>query len=339
MSVSYPRHIYLKATGEVAQLFSNGPGLDTLSLAKNIKEGRRRALARGLTLVESLQPQHEKLSLQLFQALGPAERALRLGVTGPPGAGKSTLIEQIVKAWLAENHKIAILAIDPTSRKTGGSLLGDKTRMGEVADHPNVFIRPSPTGLQLGGLNQRTPLMCALLERAGFSRVIVETVGVGQSEISARYLVDRLLLVALPGAGDEVQGIKRGLMEEVDLVAVNKADLGQTKATVATLRAALRVFRREVPVVACSALDGTGLAQLMEAINEPSGLSPQERATGELYFFDQYLIQGFRRLLESSHFSLTERRRRVAQGEEDFLAVLPFLADYMERLEKTLGDR
>ena len=132
MSVSYPRHIYLKATGEVAQLFSNGPGLDTLSLAKNIKEGRRRALARGLTLVESLQPQHEKLSLQLFQALGPAERALRLGVTGPPGAGKSTLIEQIVKAWLAENHKIAILAIDPTSRKTGGSLLGDKTRMEQL---------------------------------------------------------------------------------------------------------------------------------------------------------------------------------------------------------------
>jgi LAO/AO transport system kinase len=216
-------------------------------LAQQVVAGQRRALARALTLVESELPEHQALSLQLFAHLGPGRRAFRLGITGPPGAGKSTVIERLVCAWLEASEqvggsqRVAVLAIDPSSRRTGGSLLGDKTRMGRLTDHPQVFIRPSPSSQTLGGLGRRTPLLCALLERAGFDRVVIETVGVGQSEIVARYLVDRLLLVALPGAGDEVQGIKRGLMEEVDVVAVNKADLGTSGAAVASLRSAARV--------------------------------------------------------------------------------------------------
>ncbi len=202
--------------------------VDISRLAEQVLQGHRRALARALTLVESEHPQHQALSLKLFSELGNAHltapRAFRLGITGPPGAGKSTVIERLVLAWLQDEaghrSKVAVLAIDPSSRKTGGSLLGDKTRMGQIAHHARVFVRPSPNSQTLGGLGRRTPLMCSLLERAGFDKIVVETVGVGQSEIVVRFLVDRLLLVALPGSGDEVQGIKRGLMEEVDVVAV-----------------------------------------------------------------------------------------------------------------------
>jgi GTPase len=305
-------------------------------LAEQIKAGHRRAIARGLTLVESLQPVHEKLSLELFGALGAAPRAYRLGITGPPGAGKSTLIEQIVLSWIGDGDKVAVLTIDPSSQRTGGSLLGDKTRMGEIADRPEVFIRPSPTGEHLGGLGRRTPLMCALLERAGFKRIVVETVGVGQSEISASYLVDRLLLVALPGAGDEVQGLKRGLMEEVDLVAVNKADLGQAKTTVAILRSALRVFRRDVPVFEVSALEGTGLESLLAAIDQPLESEVHERARGELHFFDQYFVESVKRLLlaEGTHWG--GLRKKVSRGEVDFLQALPELCTQLENLSNVL---
>ena len=305
-------------------------------LADQIKAGNRRAIARGLTLVESLLPDHEKLSLELFRCLGSAPRAYRLGVTGPPGAGKSTLIERIALAWLQGDERVAILTIDPSSQRTGGSLLGDKTRMGQIADLPEVFIRPSPTGDHLGGLGRRTPLMCALLERAGFKRIIVETVGVGQSEISASYLVDRLLLVALPASGDEVQGLKRGLMEELDLVAVNKCDLGQAKATVAVLRSALRVFRREVPVIEISALEGSGLERLMEAIEEPLSSGAYERTRGELHFFEEFFVESIKRLLLADGTRWSELRKKVASGEVDFLQVLPEVCGHLEQLAEDL---
>lgn len=322
--------------GEVVLGFRIAQRVDTKILAQNIQEGQRRALARGLTLVESLQPQHEKLSLQIFHHLGHGQRAFRLGVTGPPGAGKSTMIERIVSAWVNDGHRVAVLAIDPSSRKTGGSLLGDKTRMGAIADHPNVFVRPSPTAMHLGGLNQKTPLMCALLERAGFSHIVVETVGVGQSEIAASFLVDRLLLIALPGAGDEVQGIKRGLMEEVDVIAVNKSDLGNARSTLASLRAALRVFRRDVPVIGCSAIEGQGLDELMNALNSPVVESEERRIEGETYFFDQYLLQSLRKMLESSDFSLAQMRSQLESGDEDFLSVLPSLTESLAKWRDSL---
>ncbi len=293
-------------------------------LAEGVTLGQRRALARALTLVESDRPEHQALSLELFERLGAGSRAFRLGITGPPGAGKSTVIEQLVLPWVEAGHRVAVLAIDPSSRKTGGSLLGDKTRMGRIADDPRVFIRPSPNSQTLGGLGRRTPLLCALLERAGYDRLIVETVGVGQSEITARFLVDRLLLVALPGAGDEVQGIKRGLMEEVDVIAVNKADLGTSKAAVANLRSALRVFRREVPVVAVSALTGEGLEALREVLEE----APRDNPEGEAYFFEQHSLEALRRRLSSDPRWLA-LRDRVAGGELDFLTALPELERHL----------
>jgi LAO/AO transport system kinase len=274
-----------------------------------------------LTLVESDLPAHQSQCLSLFEHLGEAPRGYRLGITGPPGAGKSTLIERLVLAWVERGERVAVLAIDPSSRRTGGSLLGDKTRMGRISQHPEVFVRPSPNRENLGGLGRRTHLMCALMERAGYRRIVVETVGVGQSEITVRYLVDQLLLVALPGAGDEVQGIKRGLMEEVDVVAVNKADLGTSKAAVANLRAALRVFRREVPVLAVSALEGEGFEALLGALSNARGLA---RAEGEAYFFEQHTMEALRRrLADNSEWAAL--RDQVARGEIDFLGALPRL--------------
>ncbi len=311
-------------------------GTDIEQLAIGVRQGQRRALARALTLVESDLPEHQKLALSLFAQLGEAPRAFRLGITGPPGAGKSTVIERLVLGWLESCQKVAVLAIDPSSRKTGGSLLGDKTRMGAIAYHPDVFIRPSPNSETLGGLGRRTPLMCSLLERAGYRRIIVETVGVGQSEIGVRFLVDRLLLVALSGAGDEVQGIKRGLMEEVDVVAVNKADLGASKATVAQLRSALRVFRREVPVFSVSALTGEGFEKLLPALEGSSTESQGVAVTvgiaeGETRIFEQHSMERLRRLLEAQPAWRT-LRERVAHGEIDFLEALPELEPLLSQL-------
>ncbi len=302
-------------------------------LAQQIEAGQRRAIARGLTLVESTLEHHEKLTLSLFACLGKTPRGFRLGVTGPPGAGKSTLIERLVLSWLEHGEKVAVLAIDPSSRRTGGSLLGDKTRMGQIAQDPRVFIRPSPNRETLGGLGLRTPLACALLERAGYHRIIVETVGVGQSEIGARYLVDRLLLVALPGAGDEVQGLKRGLMEEVDVVAVNKSDLGDSQATVAILRSALRVFRRDVPVFGLSALTGEGWTPFLEEISRGAQATESSRREGEVYLFEQYTLQALSRILHrEGRGRWFELKRQLERGEVDFLEILPQLYQTLEEL-------
>lgn len=307
-------------------------GIDIEQLASGLRQGQRRALARALTLVESELAEHQRAALALFARLDKAPRAFRLGITGPPGAGKSTVIERLVQGWLEHGEKVAVLAIDPSSRKTGGSLLGDKTRMGAIAGLPQVFIRPSPNSEALGGLGRRTPLMCSLLERAGYRRIIVETVGVGQSEIGVRFLVDRLLLVALPGAGDEVQGIKRGLMEEVDVVAVNKADLGTSKATVAQLRSALRVFRRKVPVISVSALTGDGFDKLSEELERsPSESASATIAEGETKIFLEHSLQRLRRRLES-HPAWISLRDRVARAELDFLTALPELEPLLDEL-------
>lgn len=308
-------------------------------LARRIQAGERRSLARALTLVESQNAQHEQDSLRLFQSLKSVSASFRLGVTGPPGAGKSTLIEQLVLGWVEAGHRVAVLAVDPSSRKTGGSLLGDKTRMGEIAHLPQVFVRPSPSREHLGGLGRRTPLMCSLLERAGYSRIVVETVGVGQSEIGARYLVDQLLLVALPGAGDEVQGIKRGLMEEIDLVAVNKADLGASKATAAVLRSAFRVFKRSVPVLEISALQGDGVESLLAELEKRAdsllamsgpAVTFTER---EVHIFEQYSMECLTKVLRGSGGWL-ELKAELDSGRSDFLQVLPRLRSLFVELEQ-----
>lgn len=245
-----------------------------LSLASGLAAGDRRALARAITLVESRRADHRAAAEALIAAILPRTgRSLRLGITGTPGVGKSTFIEAFGRHLTASHHRVAVLAVDPTSARSGGSILGDKTRMTELARDPQAFIRPSPSGLTLGGVARRTREAMLLCEAAGFDVVLVETVGVGQSETAVADLVDLFLLLLAPAGGDELQGIKRGIMELADLVVVNKADgdwLAPARRAAADYRNALRLMRPKHAawrprVLEASALTGNGIPEIWHA--------------------------------------------------------------------------
>lgn len=232
----------------------------------------RRELAKAITLIESTRPADEAAAERLLhEALPASGKAWRVAVSGVPGVGKSTFIEAL--GWLVAESgmKVAVLAIDPSSPVSGGSILGDKTRMEKLAAHPNAFIRPTPAGGALGGVARKTREAVLLCEAAGYQLVLIETVGVGQSEVDVASLSDLFLLLMLPGAGDGLQGIKRGIMELADMVAVNKAD-GPMKPLAEQARrelvSALSLLStdHETPVHVCSALDGTGVAEIWQAI-------------------------------------------------------------------------
>src|SRR5665213_897920 len=190
-----------------------------------LRAGDRRVLARAITLVESTNPaDREKAEQLLSDVLPKAGRAMRIGISGAPGAGKSTFIEAFGTYLTGKGHKVAVLAVDPSSKRTGGSILGDKTRMEELSRAPHAFIRPSPTGGTLGGVARRTREAVVLCEAAGYDVILVETVGVGQSETAVADMVDLFCLLLLPAAGDELQGIKKGIVELAELILVNKAD-------------------------------------------------------------------------------------------------------------------
>src|SRR5712671_2939820 len=194
-------------------------------LAAAVRRSDRRALARAVTLVESTRPDHRAAAETLIAALLPATgEATRIGITGPPGAGKSTFIERFGLDGIARGHRIAVLAVDPGSKRGGGAILGDKTRMTELGRAPQAFIRPSSAGAESGGVARRTREAILVCEAAGFDTVLVETVGAGQSETTVAEMVDMFLLILPPAAGDELQGIKRGIIELADLILVNKAD-------------------------------------------------------------------------------------------------------------------
>lgn len=200
---------------------------DVEHLLKGIQAGDRLSLSRAITLIETELPDHFPFRDALIRQIEPlAGKSLRLAVTGVPGAGKSTLIDRLGLYWADAAHKVAVLAIDPSSHISQGSILGDKTRMTDLSRHPNAFIRPSPTRLQLGGIAPNTFETILLCEAAGFDRIIVETVGVGQSETLASALTDVCLLLLVTGTGDDLQGVKKGILETADLVLVNKADSG-----------------------------------------------------------------------------------------------------------------
>lgn len=232
-------------------------------------------LARAITLVESRRREHRKSARFLVrESLGRCGETLRIGITGVPGAGKSTFIESFGLMLCEAGHRVAVLAVDPTSGRSGGSILGDKTRMEELARHPSAFIRPSPSGGALGGVAARTRESVTLCEAAGFDVVIVETVGVGQSEIAVRGMVDFFLLLQIAGAGDELQGIKKGIIEMADAIVVNKAD-GSNLAAAQRARVEyarvlhyLQPFTKgwSPPALACSSLEGAGLEEIRAMI-------------------------------------------------------------------------
>lgn len=248
----------------------------TDTLMQGILAGDRLMLSRGITLVESEHPRHRAQGQELVeQCLPHGGNSLRLGITGVPGVGKSTFIEAFGKHLLQEGERLAVLTVDPSSQRSKGSILGDKTRMHTLAAHPDAFIRPSPSGSSLGGVARRTRETILLCEAAGYSHIVVETVGVGQSEVAVHSMVDFFLLLLLPGAGDELQGIKRGIVEMADLIAVNKAD-GERKPLAEEARRAyknaLHLFPPHEsgwtpPVLQCSAELREGLEAILEQIH------------------------------------------------------------------------
>ncbi len=250
---------------------------DAAHLAERVRAGDRRALARAITLVESTRGDHRVQAEALLETLLPhTGGATRLGISGVPGVGKSTFIEAFGLHLVRAGHRVAVLAVDPTSSRTGGAILGDKTRMEELARTREAFIRPSPTGGTLGGVARRTREAMLICEAAGFDVVVVETVGVGQSETVVADMVDMFLLLLLPGGGDELQGIKKGISEIADLLVVNKADTGHeaaAEAAAAEYRSALRLIRPaseawQPPVRTASALEGRGLDRVWETIRD-----------------------------------------------------------------------
>lgn len=241
--------------------------MDLDLLVSDILKGGIRAMGKGITLIESRRPEHaEKASKLLDKLLPHTGNSLRIGITGVPGVGKSTFIESFGRHLTALGHKVAVLAVDPSSQITGGSILGDKTRMEELSRDPNAFIRPSPAGDTLGGVARRTRETMLLCEAAGYDIIIVETVGVGQSETTVASMVDFFMLLQLATAGDELQGIKKGVMELADAVVINKADIDPIKTDLAKSQYinALHILRPKsrnwsVPVLTVSALKNQGM--------------------------------------------------------------------------------
>ncbi len=245
------------------------------SLLDDLRRGDRRALARAITLVESTRPDHRAAAEELLSAaLANTGNGTRIGISGPPGAGKSTFIERFGLDGIARGRRVAVLAVDPASKRGGGAILADKTRMAGLGRSPQAFIRPSSAGGSRGGVARRTGEAILLCEAAGFDAVIVETVGVGQAETAVAEIVDMFVLILAPAAGDELQGIKRGVVELADLVLVNKNDgefADAAQRTAADYASALRLIRPpvpewQVPVRAVSALEGTGIAEIWDDV-------------------------------------------------------------------------
>ncbi len=267
----------------------------TESLAEGILAGERMRLSQGITLIESTLESDREAAQRLLRRLLPdTGRALRVAVTGAPGVGKSTFIEALGMQLVESGNRVAVLTIDPSSPQTGGSILGDKTRMPQLAKHPNSFIRPSPSGSIAGGLSHATRNAILLCDAAGYNPILVETVGTGQGEYAARQMVDLVLLLVLAHAGDELQGIKRGILETADLIAVSKADGPlQEKAslTAKAYRRALALSPNRLgspKVMITSALENTGIADVWKTVRE---LERTARQNGQ---FDQQRQQQIR---------------------------------------------
>jgi LAO/AO transport system kinase len=318
------------------------------ALAAGVRSGDRAALARAITLVESKRADHRRLANQLVQELLPLTgKAVRLGITGAPGAGKSTTIDALGAYLTGQGHKVAVLAVDPSSTRTGGSILGDKTRMPRLAANERAFIRPSPSSGTLGGVAGRTRETMLLCEAAGYDVILVETVGIGQSETAVADMTDFFLVIVLPGAGDELQGLKKGIVELADMVAVNKADgdnVERARLAAAEYRAALNILTPpspawSPPVVAYSARTGTGIAELWAKVLEhrekmmAAGEFAARRREQQVKWMRSMLEERLAARLNSD----AELRARLRQAEAQVAAgrLAPALA--VEEIAKLLG--
>lgn len=298
------------------------------AIAEGIINGDRALLARAITLVESRKATHRAAAQRVLDRVAPhTGAALRIGITGVPGVGKSTLIDQLGMNLIEAGHRVAVLAVDPTSQRTGGSILGDKTRMGRLATAPDAFIRPSPTSGTLGGVARRTRETMALVEAAGFDVVIVETVGVGQSETTVAGMVDIFVVLLLPGGGDDLQGLKKGVIELADLIAINKADSGNTKRaerTASDYRSALQLLTPQYadwtpPVIAISGLENAGLDKLWGLVRQHqatmtrNGEKDRRRAEQALAWMDDLLADQLHAVLMAQPGLTTRYRDLRAQ--------------------------
>ena len=322
--------------------------MDVEKLAEGVAAGDRRALARAITLVESGRADHRAMAAALLGALGTALQALRIGLSGTPGVGKSSFIEAFGTLLTGQGLRVAVLAVDPSSARTGGSILGDKTRMERLSRDPNAFIRPSPSQSHLGGVARRTREAVALCEAAGFDVVLIETVGVGQSETMVAEMTDIFVLLLAPAGGDELQGVKRGIMEMADLILVNKADgaLKETATrTCADYAGALRLLRKRpqdpegFPKAMCvSAAEETGLetawAEMaaLAAARKDSGWFARRRAEQAKRWFEEEVRAGLlarltgdadvRARLETLGQAVASGERSSAEAAAEMLAVL-----------------
>jgi len=292
---------------------------------KGILSGNRTLLSQAITLVESSLPRHQETARQIIAGCVPySGRSVRIGITGVPGAGKSTFIEAFGKLLTRLNHKIAVLAIDPSSQRTKGSILGDKTRMEELANDPKAFIRPSSSSGTLGGVARNTRESIILCEAAGFDVIIVETVGVGQSETAVHSMVDFFLLLMIAGAGDELQGIKRGIMEMADAIVINKADgdnIARAELAQREFKNALHLFPPPLSgwspdVVTASSTEGKGIADIWEMIMQ------YQQHTKALGYFDQHRRE---QALQAFQDSVEEVIRQQFYHHPEVSAALPVL--------------
>ncbi len=302
------------------------------SLAKQLTSGDRRALAKAITLIESTKSEDREDAVRLLNQLMPATgQSIRIGLSGTPGVGKSTFIEAMGMRLINAGYKVCVLTIDPSSRITGGSILGDKTRMQTLAKHPNAYIRPSPSGQTLGGVARRTREVMFACEAAGFDIVLIETVGVGQSETAVAEMTDIFLLLLQPAAGDELQGIKRGIMELADIIAINKADgklVSAANDTAQSMLQATRYLKRrhpewDIPVIPCSSTSHNGLDQIESSIFEfvelikANGQFKLQRKAQSLHALEEEISAQLLQQLHT-HVHYPEKLKALQKGVKDY---------------------
>jgi LAO/AO transport system kinase len=323
-------------------------------LVKGILSGEKTLLARAITLVESTHTKHQEKAYEIIEkCLGKGGKTLRIGITGVPGVGKSTFIECFGSMLTAAGKKVAVLAVDPSSTVSKGSILGDKTRMPQLVNDPNAFIRPSPSGSSLGGVARKTRESIVLCEAAGYDVVLVETVGVGQSETAVHSMVDFFLLLKLSGAGDELQGIKRGIVEMADAIVINKAEgenIKRAEQAQGEFQKALHLYPPKdnnwtPKVLTCSSLTGKGIPEIWKLIedyarkNEASGYLQNKRRAQNTYWFHQTVES----LLLKSFFADPSVKSALAPliEEVEGLKISPFRAaeQLLERYSKGLKEK